>query len=78
MSQIYFKVLKEMIPTLSLQAGIHHLICVSGSLLNNSCCYVVDSDFAIVQKLVGDQTFGIMDLLRPSVKRTQGFFSVSI
>ena len=29
------------------------------------------------QKLVNEETFGIMDLLRPSVKRTQGFFSVS-
>jgi len=48
------EVLKEMIPTLSLQAACHHLIC----------------------KLVNDQSFGIMDLLRPSVKRTQSFFSV--
>jgi len=48
------EVLKEMIPTLSLQAAVHHLLC----------------------KLVNDETFGIMDLLRPTVKRTQGFFSV--
>jgi len=48
------EVYKEMIPTLSLQAGCHHLL----------------------SQLVNENSFGIMDLLRPSVKRTQGFFSV--
>ena len=31
---------------------------------------------SLVQKLVGDTTFGIMDLLRPTAKRTQRFVSV--
>lgn len=50
----HFDIVKEMIPTLSLQAG---------------CSY-------LVTKLVGDTSFGIMDLLRPTAKRTQRFVSV--
>ena len=31
---------------------------------------------SLIQKLVGDTTFGIMDLLRPTAKRTQRFVSI--
>jgi antitoxin component HigA of HigAB toxin-antitoxin module len=48
------EVLKDMIPTLSLQAGLVDLI----------------------SSLVGKNDFGIMDLLRPTAKRTAKFISV--
>ena len=75
---MFLKVLKEMIPTLSLQAACHYLLCVSVSFITIPAKFSLYPHSVFPQKLVNDQSFGIMDLLRPTVQRTRGFFSVSI
>jgi len=73
LNEVGFNTESMLMPSMELLDSLDHPEIMKESIpklnIQAGCSY-------LLQRLVGDDSFGIMDLLRPTAKRTQSFFSV--